>query len=329
MKLSKQERIAVIVITILIILVAGVFLFIKPNIETINATQISLDAKKAEFDEAELKVKQKDPLRTQILDAYGTGKNLADMFFPELSAYDADDEFRAFLETCKSKSNHANVLIEDVTVSAPSTIKLTTNLFVPEQVQYALKEYVNQGTTTDITALDPNLIRQAAIKILLGDEQTIGATTVSFNLKATTIEDILAFTDEVNSYEMKDGNGDPIRKAIALNGISFVDLLTEDTYRNLADSLLAQAEEVGYSEFQSATGTNLRVGTSTAAPTTTPTLPGENEEGGATSTPSAGNSGLEEQIEYHHYSIPCTITFYSIERMQDPTDMLNAQDALS
>lgn len=332
MKLSKQERIAAIVITILIVLVAGVFLFIKPNIETINATQVSLDAKKKEYEEADKKVKQKDSLKTQILDAYSKGKNLADMFFPELAAYEADNEFRAFLESRKSKSDHSNVLIDEITVSAPETVELSTSIFVPEQVQYALKEYVNQGTAADITSLDPNLIRQAAIKIALGEDQTIGATTVSFKLKATTVEDILKFTDEVNNYMMKDGNGEPIRKAMALGGISYVDVLSNETYEALAKSILSEAEEVGFTEFESAYHKNLRTAGNSSAttPTVTPTLPGEDEPGTTTpTTPSGTNNGLEEKIEYHYYEVPCTITFYSIERMQDPTDVLNQQDAMS
>lgn len=318
MKLSKQEQIAAMVIVALIIVAAGVFLFIKPNIETIGATQASLEAKKAEYEEDVTKVQQKDALRTQVLEAYDKGKNLADMFFPELSAYEADNEFRAFLEERESNPDHAKVVIDDLTVSAAGTTELGTSMFIPSEVQYALKEYVNQGSTVDITTIDPNLIRQTAITLLLGEPQTIGATTVKFTLKTTTIDDILKFADEVNNYETKDENGNTIRKAISLDGISFTDLKTKDEYNKLANELKAQAEAAGYSAFRRNTGTSLN---QTATPSSTPE---EDEEGGEASE---SNTGSGEKLDYHYYEMPCTITFYSIERMQDPTEMLNEQDA--
>ena len=43
MKLSKQERIATIVILILVILGVGIFVFIKPAFESLSSTQKNLD----------------------------------------------------------------------------------------------------------------------------------------------------------------------------------------------------------------------------------------------------------------------------------------------
>lgn len=178
MKLSKQERIAVIVIIILIILVVGVFVFIKPNIETINATQATLDGKRTELDEAKTKAATKDGLKEQILAAYDKGKDTADMFFPEMKSYEVDNEVRAFLEQCET-----DVLVESLTVSQPQTASLSTGVFIPSSVSYALKDYVNQGVNTDITTIDPNLIRQVVIQAALGQAQTIGASTATFTVK--------------------------------------------------------------------------------------------------------------------------------------------------
>lgn len=327
MKLSKQERIAAIVVIVLIILVAGVFLFIKPNIETINETKSTLNAKKAEYEEDAAKVEQKGELRDKILEAYNDGKNMADMFFPELASYEADNEFRAFLEKC-SENGNAHVLVEDLTVSAPMTAGLSTSVFVPSEVQYALKDYVNQGSTVDITTIDPRLIRQVMIQLKLGEPQSIGATTVTFNLQATTVEDILAFTDEVNRYE-KDENGKSIRKAIELNGISITDLRTEAEYKNLTDALQKAAEAAGKAEFRDEYGVNIDGTTgTTGGDTPTPTVPTDPD---GTIGGNGGNGGdnpnnNNEKLEYHYFSIPCTITFYSIERMQDPTPTLDEQD---
>ena len=212
-------------------------MFIKPNIETISSTKATLKAKEKEYNEDVAKVARKEELRKQILDAYDEGKNMADMFFPELASYEADNEFRAFLSQCKS-----NVLVEDFEVSAPTTAGLSTNIFIPEEVQYDLKNYVNQGTNVDITKIDPNLIRQTTIQLTLGAPQTIGATTVTFTVKATSYEELLKFADEVNNYQ-KDENGNKIRKAIEISEVRFNDLLTLSEYEEKSAEILDEAEQ--------------------------------------------------------------------------------------
>ena len=321
MKLSKQERIAAIVVLVLVILVAGVFLFIKPNIETINATKATLEAKEREYNNAVDRVATKDSLRTQILAAYDKGKDLADMFFPQLAAYEADNEFRAFLETCE-----ANVYIEDLEVSEPATASLGTSIFTPPNVQYALKDYVNQGSAA---VEDPRLARQQMIRTALGDAQTIGASTVKFTVKAITQEDLLKFADEVNRYQ-KSENGKNIRKAIELSGVAIEYPLVNDIYKLLSDAILAEAEASAAGVFKDKTGFTLSGYENTTA--TTPSVTPGDIEGGITGEPgntgNAGNANEEQNVSIvqYIYSMDCSITFYSIERMQDPTPTLDDQD---
>ena len=336
MKLSKQERIAAIVVIILVILVAGVFIFIKPNIETILATKASLEAKRTEYEEDVAKANTKDQLKTQILSAYDKGKDLADMFFPELTPYEADNEFRAFLDQC---ANRSNILVEDLTVSNPGTAGLTTSVFTPSSTKYALKDYVNQGAET---TEDPNLLRQRMIQTNLGDAQTIGATTVSFTLYALTVEDLLTFADEVNNYELTE-NGKTVRKAIELNGVGFEDLRTKYILEKRGNESLADlisASNTAFSEYVANLGSTSRSAlaeptaapATPAAPTATPDNTATDPDGDADSPSAPGNAidgeltNAEEQRSFHQYSLNCTITFYSIERMQDPTATLAEQD---
>lgn len=303
MKLSKQERIAVIVIAILVILVVGVFVFIKPNIETINATQATLDSKKVELDNAKAKAATKDTLKEQILTAYDKGKNTADMFFPEMKSYEVDNEVRAFLEQCETE-----VLVESLSVSQPTTASLSTGVFVPSSVSYALKDYVNQGVTTDITKTDPNLIRQIAIQAALGQAQTIGASTASFTVKVKTKEELLSFADEVNDY-VKSENDKDTRKAVAIDSVSFSD-----------SDLAAEYEDRAKSEDNNTTSRP-------STPTPTP-APDNNDNNNNSNTSGAGNNTSgDDKTEGEFYEMSVVMTFYSIERMQDPTDTLEAQDA--
>lgn len=301
MKLSKQERIAAIVVVVLVILVAGVFLFIKPNIETIISTKETLAIKEREYNEAVNKAATKGKLREDILSAYEKGKNMADMFYPELAGYEADFEFHEFLATSK-----ADILIEDLEVAAPTTAGLSTSVFVPANIEYALKDYVNQGSSNEIT--DPGIIRQTSIQSLLGEPQTIGATTITFTVKAIDPEELLKFSDEVNRYQ-KSENGKNIRKAVELNGIEIIDAKATADYERLAAEILEEAEAAAAKVFKEKTGLNLA---DYQDPSQNPQMPEEEPQG--------------EIVEYV-YSMTCSITFYSIERMQDPTPTLDEQDA--
>lgn len=293
MKLSKQERIAVIVIAILVILVVGVFVFIKPNIETINATKATLETKNKELSDAKTKAATKDGLREQILAAYDKGKNTADMFYPEMKSYEVDNEVRAFLEQCE-----AEVLVESLTVSQPQTASLSTSVFVPSSVSYALKDYVNQGVTTDITKIDPNLIRQVAIRAALGDAQTIGASTATFTIKAETKEALLSFADEVNDY-VKDQNGKDTRMAVSINNIAFEDKELIEEYRERAEG---------------------NENNNTNTPSAREAAPPANNDN------DNNNNNNDDENAEEFFELSVTLTFYSIERMQDPTATLDAQD---
>lgn len=311
MKLSKQERIAAIVVIIIVIIAVGVFVFIKPNIETIIATKESLAAKKKEYEDDEAKVKTKDTLKTQILSAYNDGKDLADMFFPELKAYEVDNEFRAFLEQC---ANRSNLHVESLSVTQPATAGLSTSVFIPPETQYALKNYVNQGSAS--APADGNLMRQIMIQAALGEPQTIGASTVSFKIYATSIDDILKFADEVNNYEMT-VNGKKVRKAIELNGVGFTDKRTKYMIEKIGTDANAEAVEAGAKAFIEYLKNLSTVNRSALA---------ENPAGANDDNGGVEMDNDEEQLDFHLWSLECTITFYSIERMQDPTATLAEQD---
>lgn len=349
MKLSKQERIAAIVVIVLVILVAGSFIFIKPNIETILATKESLEAKKQEYEDDVDRAKTKDALKSQILSAYDDGKNLADMFFPELKTYEVDNEFRAFLAQVANKEN---VYVDSFTVSEPGTAGLSTSVYTPPTTQYALKEYVNQGTDVTLESLlgNGNLLRQRLIQAYLGEAQTIGASTVSFTLYAATPEDLLKFADEVNNYEIP-VNGKKVRKAIELNGISFSDVRTDEILKRYGEAQGADAIQAGMDTFDAFLAGNARIERTAeaepAAPAATPAAPAATPAAPApapaaptttpeptTATPSTDPgespevewSDDEEIMDYYLYKVDCTITFYSIERMSDPTPILTEQD---
>ncbi len=303
MKLSKQERIATIVILILVILGVGIFVFIKPAVEGLGSTQKNLDNKQAEYNAAVEKAGRKAGLRTEIEEAYKEGEHLADMFFPELASYEADEAMRKFLSQCK-----ANVVVESLSVEEPTTAILSPYFSVSEEVVYELKTYATNGVEAD-EAKTRRLARLAELQSALGSAQTIGASTVSFTVSAIDRDELLKFADEVNNYIVKE-NGKDTRKALILNGMAFECPEIDKEYAAKVESINSEAEKAGKEALEKETGKKAE-----KIETETNTSDENNSE-------KEGVVNVSECI----YTVDTSITFYSIERMQDPKAQLDKQD---
>lgn len=305
MKLSKQERIATIVILILVILGVGIFVFIKPAIDGLASTQKNLDNKQAEYKADLEKAGRKADLRTDIEKAYEEGEHLADMFFPELASYEADEAMRAFLAQCK-----ANVVVEQLEVDEPTTAALSPYFSVTKDVVYELKSYATRGAEADEEETR-RLERLAQLQSALGSAQTIGASTVSFTVSAIDREELLKFADEVNNYIVKENNKDT-RKAIMLNGMSFKCPEVDKEYDAKIAEINAKAEKVGKEALEKETG--------------------EAAENPAASVENPENTSEKDatvNVSECIYKVETSITFYSIERMQNPKAQLDKQDGVT
>ncbi len=304
MKLSKQERIGLMVIVAVVILVVGVFLFIKPQAEAIGVTVTNLNNKQEEYNAAIEKQKTKAPLRDEIEKAYEDGEHMADMFFPELTSYQADAATREFLAQCKS-----NILVEELSVSEPSTE--TLGVFFPSEndVSYNLKTYATQGAEADAKEL-ARAARQLKLAEVLGSAQTIGASKVNFTVSAISQDELLKFCDEVNNY-VKEENGTSTRKAIMINGMSFEYKDVSEKFDKEIEEINKEAESAGRAALKKESGKNV----DGADPTNTNTNNQEEQK----------DAVLSDNL----YSVSVTLTFFSIERMQDPTDQLNIQDGVA
>ncbi len=300
MKLSKQERIGILVVAIVLILGLGIWMFIVPKIESVNNSNKTLASKEQELANAQSEALLKDSLKDQIMDAYEEGEDYANMFFEEMTTYQADAEFRAFLEQCE-----ANVLVESITIGEPTTATLAPQYFEEEEVTYDLKTYVTQ----DIEKTDEEIAseeRWTELKNALGVSQTVGAITVDFTVNALDPADLLDFADEVNNY-FKVENGDSTRKAVKLNGYSLSYPLNESIYEELITEIEAESMDEAIDLLCKHLGVRRHETTET-----------KTEE----KTDDESDPSPTEYI----YQLSTSVTFYSVERMQDPTEQLKAQE---
>lgn len=300
MKLSKQERIGILVVALLLIIGLGVWMFIIPKIDTVNKSNTTLAAKEQELKDAQAKALNKDPLKDQIIAAYEEGENLADMFFEEMTSYEADMEFRAFLEQCD-----ANVLVESLSVGEPTTITMAPSYYEKDEVTYDLKTYVTQDVEKTEKEIETEE-RWNEIRNALGVSQTVGAITVEFTVNATDPKELLNFADEVNEY-IKVENAKQTRKAVVLNGYEISYPLNEKKYDELMDKNEEEAAKETYDLIREKYDLHPAVQPEQTAP----------EAEVADTVPSA--------TEYI-FELSTSVTFYSVERMQDPADQLKAQE---
>ncbi len=304
MKLSKQERIGVLIIAVVLIIGLGIWLYIVPKVQKVSQSNVTLDSKTRELQAAQDKAATKDDLKQQVLDAYEAGQNLADMFFEEMTPYEVDAEFRAFLDQCD-----ADVYVESFSISEPSTSTLSPRYFVEDEVTYALKTYVTQ----DVQPTEAELATEArwqAIQDALGVSQDVGSITVSFDVTALSQEELIKFCDEVNSY-IKNENGNETRKAIMIDGMAFSYPENEEYYDELKETIAEEAEDKALDALYKENNMKRPVDEK----------PAENPEG-------AEGEEEEARLEVSDtiYKMSSTITFYSVERMQDPTPQLEAQE---
>ena len=312
MKLTKQERIAVLVIAVIILLVLGVIFFIVPKFNEIGTDSASLVNKQKELAAAVERAGTKDQLGQDIITAYDEGRNIADMFFEEMQPYEADDEIREFIQYCKD--NGVNIAVDSLSIGSPSVSSLGVNFFTEPEVVYDLKTYATQGqqeTEEELAAA----ARTALLKSALSSTQTVGSISVSFTVTTLNDEDMLKFVDIVNNY-VKQENGNNVRKAIRLSsGYSVTYSEVQEKYSELVSDLSEKASKDAAAQIKKDTGENVVI---------------DNTGNDAAANDDANKEDEEKKdssFEGNTRQMTVTLTMYSIERMQDPTDQLAAQDA--
>ena len=298
MKLSKQERMAALIILAIVILAVGAFMLVKPKFEEATRTKGTLEQRQAELASARERQKLKDPLRKDIEKEYEEGEHLADMFFPELSSYQADNAFREFI-----KQLDFPIVAEQIEVAEPTTDTLSVSFFTPTEVSYALKTYVTQGVEP---TEEENRIaqRNAALQQALSSEQTIGLSQITFKASVLSRADFLKFLDAINDYEMEVVEGDTttkIRKAICFDTVDFDFEDVNQFYDLLAEASTDEMTRTGRQILREL-GVNV------------------SEDG------EAREPDLDELALYYIHNIDGVIGFYSIERMHDPKAQLDQQD---
>ena len=313
MKLSKQERIVVLVIAVIVILGVGIFMFLVPKWNEVSAAQKALDSKKVEYQNTLDKAALKDGLKQDIIDAYEEGRDNADMFFEEMTPYESDNEARAFIKYCQDKG--INMVVESLNVGNPGVASLAVSFFADgTEINYDLKQYATQGQTKTEDEIAAEARRSILMSQLSGSQQ-VAVSNVSFTMTVLDEQEYLDFLDIVNNYVIEE-DGDKIRKALMTDSLNMTYTDVTEKYNEIAAEMQVEIFDKAQEELKKNGGEPAEK------------IPNE------TNTPDVGANEDEEEenekptIENSLKTYAITLSFYSIERMQDPTEQLEAQDAV-
>lgn len=182
MKLNYRDKMILIVVFVLLIIVAGFMLFIKPAIDECSQARSDLESAKVQLSELEDQVDKDKNLAAEIQTLYTSTSQVAANFYDYQVAYKATDKVRELfnVDDVKIKNSNMTILSYGSTVLSPFAYESTaTATYFDTKVD----EY-NNASTTDSSAADANTDENAANTNETA-AQTIGYYSLNIQFKSS------------------------------------------------------------------------------------------------------------------------------------------------
>lgn len=160
MKLNYRDKMILIVVFVLLIIVAGFMLFIKPAIDECSQASSDLESAKVQLSELEDQVDKDKNLAAEIQTLYTSTSQVAANFYDYQVAYKATDKVRELFNVDDVKIKNSNMTISPYgsTVLSPFAYESTATA---TDFDTKVDEY-NNASTTDSSAADANTDANAA-----------------------------------------------------------------------------------------------------------------------------------------------------------------------
>lgn len=172
MKLNYRDKMILIVVFVLLIIVAGFMLFVKPAIDECSQASSDLESAKVQLSELEDQVDKDKNLAAEIQTLYTSTSQVAANFYDYQVAYKATDKVRELFNVDDVKIKNSNMTISSYgsTVLSPFAYESTATA---TDFDTKVDEY-NNASTTDTSAADANADANAA------DTNETAAQTIGF-----------------------------------------------------------------------------------------------------------------------------------------------------
>ena len=182
MKLNYRDKMILIVVFVLLIIVAGFMLFIKPAIDECSQASSDLESAKVQLSELEDQVDKDKNLAAEIQTLYTSTSQVAANFYDYQVAYKATDKVRELFNVDDVKIKNSNMTISSYgsTVLSPFAYESTATA---TDFDTKVHEY-NNASTTDSSAADANTDANAADTNETA-AQTIGYYSLNIQFKSS------------------------------------------------------------------------------------------------------------------------------------------------
>lgn len=182
MKLNYRDKMILIVVFVLLIIVAGFMLFIKPAIDECSQASSDLESAKVQLSELEDQVDKDKNLAAEIQTLYTSTSQVAANFYDYQVAYKATDKVRELFNVDDVKIKNSNMTISSYgsTVLSPYAYESTVTA---TDFDTKVDEY-NNASTTDSSAADANTDENAANTNETA-AQTIGYYSLNIQFKSS------------------------------------------------------------------------------------------------------------------------------------------------
>lgn len=182
MKLNYRDKMILIVVFVLLIIVAGFMLFIKPAIDECSQASSDLESAKVQLSELEDQVDKDKNLAAEIQTLYTSTSQVAANFYDYQVAYKATDKVRELFNVDDVKIKDSNMTISSYgsTVLSPFAYESTATA---TDFDTKVDEY-NNASKTDSSAADANTDENAADTNETA-AQTIGYYSLNIQFKSS------------------------------------------------------------------------------------------------------------------------------------------------
>lgn len=182
MKLNYRDKMILIVVFVLLIIVAGFMLFIKPAIDECSQASSDLESAKVQLSELEDQVDKDKNLAAEIQTLYTSTSQVAANFYDYQVAYKATDKVRELFNVDDVKIKNSNMTISSYgsTVLSPFAYESTATA---TDFDTKVDEY-NNASKTDSSAADANTDENAADTNETA-AQTIGYYSLDIQFKSS------------------------------------------------------------------------------------------------------------------------------------------------
>lgn len=203
MKLNYRDKMILIVVFVLLIIVAGFMLFIKPAIDECSQASSDLESAKVQLSELEDQVDKDKNLAAEIQTLYTSTSQVAANFYDYQVAYKATDKVRELFNVDDVKIKNSNMTISSYgsTVLSPFAYESTATA---TDFDTKVDEY-NNASKTDSSAADANTDANTDANAADTNEtaaQTIGYYSLNIQFKSS-LSGFKIFADNLTTNNEK------------------------------------------------------------------------------------------------------------------------------